>query len=78
MATFTQHFVDILELDKTPLDYMCDRYPDASREEMRRYLGRYGVSGTVQTQVRRLSRGLRDSCTSGAHRTLRVRFIRSH
>ena len=48
---FTQHFVDVLDLTKTPLDFMCDMYKDGNREEFRKFLGRYGVSGEVQTQV---------------------------
>lgn len=51
ISTFTQHFVDVLDLTKTPLDFMCDTYKESSREELRKFLGRYGVSGEVQTQV---------------------------
>jgi len=50
ISKFTQHFVDILDLDMTPLDYFMKSYPDVSREAARTFLGRYGVSGTVQTQ----------------------------
>lgn len=48
---FTQHFVDVLDLTKTPLEFMTETYKDMSREEARTFLGRYGVSGDVQTQV---------------------------
>lgn len=51
ISTFTQHFVDVLDLTKTPLDFMCETYKDGNREEFRKFLGRYGVSGEVQTQV---------------------------
>lgn len=48
---FTQHFVDILDLTKAPLEYMMDLYPDLTRDQMRNFLGKYGVTGEVQTQV---------------------------
>jgi ATP-binding cassette, subfamily F, member 2 len=51
ISMFTQHFVDILDLTKSPLDFMCETYKDAPRDEMRKFLGRYGVSGEVQLQV---------------------------
>jgi len=87
ISVFTQHFVDVLDLTKTPLEYMMvrgrndvnygsycwfsrpdlffistnsihhhhyvlqDTYKDLSREDARKFLGRYGVSGDVQTQV---------------------------
>ncbi|CAM9610096.1 unnamed protein product [Phaeothamnion confervicola] len=51
ISVFTQHFVDILDLTKTALDYMGEMYPTKSREDMRKFLGRYGVSGLAQTQV---------------------------
>lgn len=51
ISMFTQHFVDILDLTKAPLEYMMDLYPDLSRDQMRSFLGKYGVSGEVQTQV---------------------------
>lgn len=51
MARYTQHFVDTLDLTKTPLDYFCSLYPDYSVNEMRSKLGRFGVTGEFQTQV---------------------------
>ena len=39
ISMFTQHFVDILDLTKTPLDFMCETYKDATREDMRKFLG---------------------------------------
>jgi ATP-binding cassette subfamily F protein 2 len=50
LGRFTQHFVDILELDVTPLDFFESKYPGDPREEQRKYLGRFGVSGTMQVQ----------------------------
>jgi ATP-binding cassette subfamily F protein 2 len=50
ISKFTQHFVDILDLDMNPLDYFMKQYPDVSREAARTFLGRYGISGAIQTQ----------------------------
>jgi ATP-binding cassette subfamily F protein 2 len=48
---FSQHFADALDTSLTPLEYMLEQFPQKSKEEMRKYLGRYGCSGAVQTQV---------------------------
>ncbi|KAJ8602225.1 hypothetical protein CTAYLR_003663 [Chrysophaeum taylorii] len=51
MSKFTQHFEDILDYSMTPLDWLMARYPELTREEARKWLGRYGTSGSVQQQV---------------------------
>lgn len=51
VARFSQHFVDVLDLEQSPLEYFRTLFPDKSVEEVRSYLGRYGVSGEVQTQI---------------------------
>jgi ATP-binding cassette subfamily F protein 2 len=51
LARFSQHFVDVLNLDQTPLEYFRSLFGDKSVEEVRSYLGRYGISGEVQTQI---------------------------
>ena len=51
MAKFTQHFEDVLDFTKTPLQWFMDRYPDCTREDARKWLGRYGTSGIVQQQT---------------------------
>ncbi|KAF0694641.1 Aste57867_14480 [Aphanomyces stellatus] len=51
VARFTQHFVDVLDLTKSPLEYFRSIFPNKSVEEVRSYLGRYGISGEVQSQV---------------------------
>ncbi len=51
IAKFTQHFIDVLDLEMTPLDYFMKLWPDLTREDARKFLGRFGVSGSVQTQV---------------------------
>jgi ATP-binding cassette, subfamily F, member 2 len=50
IAKFTQHFIDVLDLSLSPLDYFLQLWTDMTREEGRRFLGRFGISGTVQTQ----------------------------
>lgn len=50
MGRFTQHFVDVLDLNLTPLEFFDKMYPGDPREEQRKYLGRFGVSGKMQVQ----------------------------
>ncbi|KAK7248173.1 ABC transporter [Aureococcus anophagefferens] len=51
MSKFTQHFEDILDLTMTPLDWFMGLYTELTREDARKWLGRYGTSGVVQMQV---------------------------
>ncbi|GMH90438.1 hypothetical protein TL16_g11769 [Triparma laevis f. inornata] len=51
MSRFTQHFQDVLDLTKTPLEYFGSLYPNDTKEDLRKYLGRFGVSGKMQVQV---------------------------
>jgi ATP-binding cassette subfamily F protein 2 len=50
LGRFTQHFVDVLDMDITPLDFFEAKYPNDTREDLRKYLGRFGVSGRMQVQ----------------------------
>lgn len=50
IGRFTQHFVDVLQLEKTPLEFFDTVYPGTPREEQRKYLGRFGISGKMQMQ----------------------------
>jgi hypothetical protein len=50
MGRFTQHFVDVLDMDMTPLEFFEQQYPNDAREDQRKYLGRFGVSGRMQVQ----------------------------
>jgi len=50
MGRFTQHFVDVLDLNLTPLEFFDREYPNDAREDQRKYLGRFGVSGKMQVQ----------------------------
>ncbi|CAB9510076.1 Tylosin resistance ATP-binding protein TlrC [Seminavis robusta] len=50
LGRFTQHFIDVLDLEMTPLEFFEQQYPNDPREEQRKYLGRFGVSGRMQVQ----------------------------
>ena len=44
-----QHLHEILDLNKNALDWMMEQFPDIKeREEMRKIIGRYGLSGQQQ------------------------------
>ena len=47
IGRFTQHFVDVLNLEQTPLEFFDTMYPGTPREEQRKYLGRFGVSDFI-------------------------------
>ena len=51
LGRFTQHFVDVLDLELTPLEFFEREYPGMPREELRKYLGRFGVSGKMQVSL---------------------------
>lgn len=58
ISKFSQHFVDVLDLTMSPLDYFQAIWPDLTREDGRKFLGRFGISGSVQTQpMQQLSDG---------------------
>jgi ATP-binding cassette subfamily F protein 2 len=50
LGRFTQHFVDVLDLSMTPLEFFEKTYEQDAREDLRKYLGRFGVSGRMQMQ----------------------------
>ena len=50
LGRFTQHFIDVLNLDQTPLEFFETLYPGDTREDQRKYFGRFGVSGKMQVQ----------------------------
>jgi ATP-binding cassette subfamily F protein 2 len=50
LGRFTQHFVDVLDLSLTPLEFFEKMYPGDAHDEQRKYLGRFGVSGKMQVQ----------------------------
>lgn len=60
-ARYHQHLHELLDLDISPLDYMLQSFPDIKeREEMRKIIGRYGLTGRQQVcPIRQLSDGQR-------------------
>ncbi|OWF43138.1 ATP-binding cassette sub-family F member 2-like [Mizuhopecten yessoensis] len=61
IGRYHQHLQEQLDLDMTALDWMLKCYPDVKeREEMRKIIGRYGLSGMQQVcPIRNLSDGQR-------------------
>ncbi|KXN67246.1 P-loop containing nucleoside triphosphate hydrolase protein [Conidiobolus coronatus NRRL 28638] len=57
-AMFTQHHVDQLDLDMSPVGYMASKWPGKLEEDYRRQLGAFGITGMVGLQpIRTLSGG---------------------
>merc|ERR1712226_1236103 len=58
---YHQHLHELLEMDLSPLDYMLKMFPEfKERDEMRKVIGRYGISGKAQTApIKQLSDGQR-------------------
>ena|SRR3990167_601622 len=57
-ATFSQHFVDQLNLNLSPLEYFGTLYPKVSSLEIRSHLGKYGIVGDIALRsIRTLSGG---------------------
>lgn len=50
LAWYNQHTVDQLDLSQTPLAYMKSLYPEAAEEEIRSWLGPFGITGVTQMQ----------------------------
>ena len=57
-AKFTQHHIEMFDLEKSAAEHMKDLDPTAETEEGRKYLGRFGLSGDLATRpLRALSGG---------------------
>ncbi|XP_065349570.1 ATP-binding cassette sub-family F member 2 isoform X2 [Cloeon dipterum] len=61
IARYHQHLHELLDLDVSPLEYMMKSFPDIKeKEEMRKIIGRYGLTGRQQVcPIRQLSDGQR-------------------
>ncbi|KAG8237985.1 hypothetical protein J437_LFUL018010 [Ladona fulva] len=61
IARYHQHLHELLDLDISPLDYMLKSFPEVKeKEEMRKIIGRYGLTGRQQIcPIRQLSDGQR-------------------
>ncbi len=61
IARYHQHLHEQLDLDLSALEYMMQSFPDVKeKEEMRKIIGRYGLTGRQQVcPIRQLSDGQR-------------------
>lgn len=61
IARYHQHLHELLDLDISPLEYMMKCFPEVKeKEEMRKIIGRYGLTGRQQVcPIRQLSDGQR-------------------
>merc|ERR1719150_491509 len=59
IGRYHQHLHELLEMDLSPLDYMMKQFPAfKERDEMRKVIGRYGITGKAQTTpMKQLSDG---------------------
>jgi ATP-binding cassette, subfamily F, member 1 len=60
VGRYSQHFVDALDFDATPVDYLLNRFPESGLkgEHMRAKLGKFGLSGHDHlTPIKKLSGG---------------------
>jgi len=59
LGRYHQHLHELLEMDLSPLDYMMKQFPQfKERDEMRKVIGRYGITGKAQTTpMKQLSDG---------------------
>ena len=49
IGRYHQHLHELLDMDLSPLDYMMTQFPEfKERDEMRKVIGRYGISGKAQ------------------------------
>lgn len=47
---FTQHHVDQLVMNQSPLEFLASRFPGKPSEQYRSYLGKFGISGDLALQ----------------------------
>ncbi|XP_066988930.1 ATP-binding cassette sub-family F member 2 [Macrobrachium rosenbergii] len=61
IARYHQHLHELLDLDASPIDYMMAQFPALKeRDEVRKLIGRYGLTGKQQVSpIRQLSDGQR-------------------
>merc|ERR1712154_303651 len=59
LGRYHQHLHELLEMELSPLDYMMKMFPAIKeRDDMRRVIGRYGITGKAQTApIKQLSDG---------------------
>jgi len=58
VAAFTQHHIDTLDFQATPLTHMRGSFPGVKEQDLRAHLGAFGISGNLGLQqIRTLSGG---------------------
>jgi len=65
IARYHQHLTDQLDIELSPLEFMMKQFPDYATkpEEMRKAIGRYGITGVTQTlAIKKLVRWPKESC----------------
>ena len=51
IGRYHQHLHELLDMDLSPLDYMMKKFPEIKeRDEMRKIIGRYGITGKQQVR----------------------------
>jgi ATP-binding cassette subfamily F protein 2 len=60
VGRFHQHFMEQLDDEQTALEFMMEQFTGVPIEELRAYLGRFGVSGNLQiAKMKTISGGLK-------------------
>eukprot|EP01138_Halocafeteria_seosinensis_P011696 gb/GECG01011952.1/.p1 GENE.gb/GECG01011952.1/~~gb/GECG01011952.1/.p1 ORF type:complete len:974 (+),score=234.57 gb/GECG01011952.1/:1-2922(+) len=49
IGVYSQHFVDILPMDKSPVEFLQSKYGDLKYQDARNLLGRFGLEGHAHT-----------------------------
>jgi len=50
ITKFTQHHMDLLDMEKTPLAFFNDKFPTAKNQDIRKHLGGMGITGNLALQ----------------------------
>jgi hypothetical protein len=62
-ARYHQHLHELLDLDQSPLEYMMQSFPEVKeKEEMRKIIGRYGLTGRQQVTLSCNALGVTRKC----------------
>jgi len=49
VGKYSQHFVDVLPMERTPVETIMSKYPDVHYQDARALLGRFGLEGHAHT-----------------------------
>eukprot|EP00038_Savillea_parva_P002367 m.113733 g.113733 ORF g.113733 m.113733 type:complete len:819 (-) comp10814_c1_seq2:62-2518(-) len=62
LAFFSQHVTDALDIKQSPCQVMASKFPDATEQEIRAHLGKFGVRSIATTPIKMLSGGEKTRC----------------